>query len=338
MKAYNLALELSIMNSGFFTNIAPGARRAYVDWFNSVSFTQQPVLTYNYPRLLIDPCKPNFHAEWQDSKEGKHTLDIDIVVDKRKLVTVESTLYWQTIAQAFMTMLEGARQQYLLAVYACVGCRILDCPATCSVAIANAAENINSSVHVPLMNRIRSLLAAQTRIVDRGTSRWCSAYSGRCTTAQDYYAGIDPASMIGESASFIAAVANQARRMQRPGIRPSAGGYSGIRAYLIRAVSAAMSYPSLPIVFYFQEDVGGNRSAMVGTRSENTPVEYTFWEATFPTVQSFSEASFNYTLLGNIAPPGYSFSAGIVRTDRLEEGKQEQQTSQESEESEEPGE
>jgi len=90
------------------------------------------------------------------------------------------------------------------------------------------------------MNRVRSLLTAQTRIVDRGTSQWCSAYSGRCTSTQDYYAGIDPASKIGESASFIAAVANQARRMLRPGIRPAIGDYAGVRAYLIRAVSAAM--------------------------------------------------------------------------------------------------
>lgn len=324
MRAHNLALELAVMNSGFFANIAPEARRAYVNWFNSASFTQQPTLSFKYPRLLIDPCNPNFHAEWQDSKEGRHTLDIDIAVDKRRLVTVESTLYWQTIAQAFMTMLEGARQQYLLAVYACVGCRILDYPETCGGAISNAAQAVNSSVHVPLMNQIRSLLIAQTRIVDSGTggSRgWCSAYGGRCTSTQDYYAGLDPASMVGESAPFIAAVANQARRMHRPGIKPALGGYPAVRAYLIRAVSAAMHYPSLPVIFYFQEDVGGTRSAVVRTRYENTPVKYTFWEATFPTLQSFSESSFNYTLLGNIAPPGYSFSAGIVRTDQLEEGK-----------------
>lgn len=369
MRAYNLALEMSIMNSGYFANVSPEERQNIINLFNyyhsyNQSTTSLPgsALSGIPSNALMDACNPLFERDWfAGGEDKKSSLQVQINVDKRKLAVLLSNLtYFNVYEQTFIDRLfEGARQQYLLAVKACVGCRILDCPATCSRPIAQASETINSTWFVPAMTTLHSLLDSKIAIVDRAKAaerNWCHVLSGRCTDLEVWAANRDPGSAVRESPYFLKAVTDRARLGMRPGFAPSIGdSYEAIHAYLVTATSAAGLYVQggivapIPIVFYIQEDRGetggfarqNNRSAIVKTYYNVAPATYTFWDATFPNITSYSETGFDYsgtfdnTARATLAPADKigrrvkrDFIPGVILTDQLSIGNTEGNTTQ----------
>lgn len=333
IRAFNLALELSVMNAGLFPNISAEGRKAYVDWFNSRTWEQDYRLSWEYPRELLNLCKYVFKTGFKDAQKGDHNIEIEISVDKRKLWAVQSQHDWYRLFKAvqgtggfFYLISEDIRKQMTLAQYACVGCRILDCPPTCSVQIASSAATLNSDIRAKL-DYIRGMLIARTRIVDRDISLQmvpCHSLSGRCRDIDQMSANYDPGPYIRAymSLGFMDHVISNARAGVRPGVSPpGVGDYYSLRNFLFYPLNLANSYPmDTPFEFYFQQDAGElERNVIVTTKYDHTPVEYTFWESTIPTLMSYSEASYNYRGFGSIKPPyPKDFTVGIVRTDQLE--------------------
>jgi|GEM_PF-3043516 len=357
IRSRNIALELGLVNSGLFSNLAPQGRSNMVDrWFNKVTYDDD-YLPYDNRRKVTSylKCDDGYTYTFQDpsffTNRQKHDIGIKISVQKRKLTTVEATIKLHDLVQGMQQINETWLRLYNVVTHGCLACAAMHCESACHGVLQSTVRRVavwTKALAVMYFNK--RLIVPRSRTIDDNTTVGSPEYrcgSGGGFSNQTIYSivmlrrfgGITALlrGRQGGDSSWLAQTARASRDRAPFALRDALPGatFWAMRYYLDSPFQMLLFNPFLskdvPIEFYLQEDVGDldyypmmSRTVRVETTFSEPPVlEYnTFWtgeerEKKHITFKSIAEASYNYNNSGTILPPGVSFRVGLVRTDKL---------------------
>lgn len=312
VRSRNIALELGLVNSGLFSNLAPQGRMQMVDrWFNKVSYDDD-FLPYDNRRKVTSYMKCDdgytytFHDPSFFTNKQKHNIGIKVSVQKRKLTTVEATIKLHEVVQGMQQINETWLRLYNVVTHGCLACAAMHCDSGCHGVLGSTVRRVamwTKALFVMYFNK--RLIIPRSRTIDDnatvGNPEYRCASGGGFSNQAIYsilmlrrFGGITALlrTRQGGDASTLSLTASAARDRAPFALRqpPTGTTFWAMRYYLDSPFQMVLFNPFLskdvPIEFYLQDDVGDldyypmmARTVRVETTFSEPPVleNNTFW-------------------------------------------------------------